>query len=716
MSLSAHDSGHRGRGRSKSPGPRAKSPAREYDRAPSPNPNIYGGQRYEYEYAQPSYTYAPPPAPPQAPDAPSAAMPASPYTQSSSMQFDGAPRYADPSQYQHAQVNAQYADPSQYQQRAPSPTLQPYPPQGEYRNAPSQGRPQYAEPGQYKWADVPQSPQGYEYPQSPKSEHDRSMSLNASGGFNIGFGGNRPHSGSVSSPQAPQYAQPNLPQYAQPQQYGYAQPPAPPTGRPEVVKVHSSGPPPPRPSQGARPPSPPPTTGYANPSQYNYAQPERIQYNYNTSSKPMQYVSEPASSNVVTVRPGGSGSGLPPPSPGLHASMGRLSVSGGASLSLGHGQAPPGSPLLEAYHGTYQSISPMPSPMMLPSRLDEDLDDLDPLDDSSDDDGRRPGHHRPAKRYDPEEDAKDLVEALRHSKVDHDALIEILPRLGEKQILDLRAEFKKYYKLQGQGVNIAKLIKSKMIGSAFGKACYATALGRWESEAYWANFWFQSNTSRRELLIESLMGRTNTEIRQIKAAFKDKRYNDSLERCMKAELKADKFRTAVLLVLEENRQEESGVLYTESIRDDVRRLHEAIVSEKGGETLMIQICVTRSDTQLREILKVYEQTYRKNFAREMLKRSGNLVGETLAHILNGIINAPVRDALLLHQAINESTKQTRDELLISRLVRYHWDRPHLERIKQEFRNRYGKELTTMIAENLTGSYGLFMVELCRTQR
>ena len=101
--------------------------------------------------------------------------------------------------------------------------------------------------------------------------------------------------------------------------------------------------------------------------------------------------------------------------------------------------------------------------------------------------------------------------------------------------------------------------------------------------------------------------------------------------------------------------------------------------------------------------------------KEIIRTNPLNQGETLAHILNGIINAPVRDALLLHQAINESTKQARDELLISRLVRYHWDRPHLERVKQEFRTRYGKELATMIAENLAGSYGLFMVELCTTQ-
>lgn len=323
--------------------------------------------------------------------------------------------------------------------------------------------------------------------------------------------------------------------------------------------------------------------------------------------------------------------------------MHSLSVSGGGAGSLsvspgrvhGHGMPtgfPPGSPLLEAYHGTYQSISPMPSPMMLPSNMDDDLDDLEPLSGGggaySSDDSR--GHHhrrRPQKRvsfYDPAPDAKALAEALKHSKPDPGPLIEILPRLSDEEIMQLRIEYKKHIKVQGKGINIAKHIKLKVPGN-LGKVAYATALGRWESEAHWANFWYQSNSSRRELLIESLMGRTNAEIIAIKDSFRDKRYADSLEKCMKAELKADKFRTAVLLVLEERRQDDHAQLAIDLVRRDVQDLHRALTARDGGESAMINIVVVRSDKHLREVLQVYERSYQKNFAREMIRKSQNLV-------------------------------------------------------------------------------------------
>ena len=349
--------------------------------------------------------------------------------------------------------------------------------------------------------------------------------------------------------------------------------------------------------------------------------------------------------------------------PGLTPRMDRLSVSGNRPdmHNIMPGALPPGSPMLEAYHGTYQSISPMPSPIMLADNhgSDSDIEDFTPLSpnaplptpDQFAAGGGRPkaGRHRSAssvsfakdsvttisssttksskKRvqlYDAEADAHELISALSHRTADAGPLIEILPHLSHDQIMELRNEYKKRCKVQGRGINIAKHIKLKTSGN-FGKFCYVTALGRFESEAYWANFWYQSNGSRRELLIESLMGKNNAEVRLIKESFRDKRYNDSLVRCMDKELKADKFRTAVLLALEERRQEEADVYAAEQVVRDADKLHECLKRREGGESAMLQIVLLRSDAHLREVLRAYERRYGENFARAALKKSNNLV-------------------------------------------------------------------------------------------
>jgi hypothetical protein len=228
--------------------------------------------------------------------------------------------------------------------------------------------------------------------------------------------------------------------------------------------------------------------------------------------------------------------------------------------------------------------------------------------------------------YDAASDAASMQSALNHNRnIDNKTIIQVLPRLTSDEILILRQEYKNKVKMHGKGINLAKHLRLKLGNSNFGKVCYATALGRWESEAYWANCYYQAGTSRRELLIESLIGRSNAAIREIKACFRDTRYNDSLERCMRAELRADKFRTAVLLALEERRQDEREPLDSRLVRQDVGDLHRALVSKEGGETAMINIIVLRSDSHLREVLRAYEGHYGQNFARAMIAKSRNLV-------------------------------------------------------------------------------------------
>ncbi|TKX23056.1 annexin-like protein 1 [Elsinoe australis] len=455
---------------------------------------------------------------------------------------------------------------------------------------------------------------------------------------------------------------------------------------------------------------------------------------------------------VVDFTPGGS---RPRASSNLTPHMDRLTI-GSAPPTNGGGALPPPSPLLEAYRGTYQSISPMVAPMAAPS--DSDLSDLElshpqtrdmkPSKSSkhsskhssskskstttttkdksaaqSQSQPRLPSPPRDPKRratlYDASADALTLFKSLSHASSSHiptDRITSILPVLTHDQILSLRKEYKSIARVNGKGINLAKHLKLKLSGN-YGKACYVTSLGRWESEGYWASFFYQSAASRRELVIESLMGRTNAEVRAIREEFRDKRYGDDLRKMVERELRADKFRAAVMMVLEEKRQEETEVWGAEAVGRDVAVLRQVMGRREGGETVLLEMCVRRSDAHLREVLRGYEALTGGNFAREALRRSGNLVGEVLAHILNGAINRPARDALLLRHAIQDIKEHNKDEelryeLLISRLVRFHWDKAHLERVKREYATKTGTRLEEDIAAATKGDLRAFLRELC----
>ena len=91
----------------------------------------------------------------------------------------------------------------------------------------------------------------------------------------------------------------------------------------------------------------------------------------------------------------------------------------------------------------------------------------------------------------------------------------------------------------------------------------------------------------------------------------------------------------------------------------------------------------------------------------------------IAHILNGVINRPARDALLLRHAIKDvadrnQADELRYELLISRLVRLHWDRGLLVRVKRAYREKYKRALEDDLEDATKGDLREFVWELART--
>lgn len=321
--------------------------------------------------------------------------------------------------------------------------------------------------------------------------------------------------------------------------------------------------------------------------------------------------------------------------------------------------------------------------------------------------------------YDPNPHAKELLACLNHniSRIDPGPIIKILPRLSPSQLVSLRAEYKRLF----HQVNIAKHIKMQCGTGAFGKIAWATALGPYESEGWFANSWYQKAVSRNELLIEALVGKTVQEIRKIKKGFKDDKYGNSLERAVKSELAAHKFRGVILMTLDtenEIRDEEPehqgylgsvwghvvqapGSVKMDMVQEDVKRLYEVLDGRPGtGETVLMQILLCRSQVHLREVIRWYRQMYGKDLSRVVIKHSPNLVGESLTHLLSGIIDKPLRDAKLLEDAINSivASDNPKDDLFISRCVRVHWDREHIRRVKIAYARKYSRDLVDRIRE------------------
>lgn len=84
----------------------------------------------------------------------------------------------------------------------------------------------------------------------------------------------------------------------------------------------------------------------------------------------------------------------------------------------------------------------------------------------------------------------------------------------------------------------------------------------------------------------------------------------------------------------------------------------------------------------------------------------------LHHALMDLIEPPSTSA----SATSKHERQQRFELLISRLVRLHWDRMHLARVKSEYEEKYGRVVEEDVEEATKGDFREFCIQLCQTGR
>lgn len=74
----------------------------------------------------------------------------------------------------------------------------------------------------------------------------------------------------------------------------------------------------------------------------------------------------------------------------------------------------------------------------------------------------------------------------------------------------------------------------------------------------------------------------------------------------------------------------------------------------------------------------------------------------LLHQLRTGTDRALRDALLLEDSM--AGVGTKDRLLLNRAVRAHWDKGHLQRVKQAYRARFHKDLGAAIRSETSGDF------------
>jgi annexin A7/11 len=232
--------------------------------------------------------------------------------------------------------------------------------------------------------------------------------------------------------------------------------------------------------------------------------------------------------------------------------------------------------------------------------------------------------------------------------------------------------------------------------------------------------------TKERVLNDVLLGRSNADLRAIKNTYQ-KVFGRSLENDVKGDL-SFKTERHFLIVLGANRVEESTPINQQQIDQEVMDIYRATEGKVGTDEMVVcSIMSTRSDNQIRAISHTYEQKFKRRlddvirkvnyhdplhykYVEHLLiprqEFSGHME-EALLYQLRHANDKYMHAASLLEDAM--AGMGTKDHLLVSRVIRYHWDRNELANVKGAYQQRYRRSLGSRIDGETSGDYKRLML-------
>lgn len=212
--------------------------------------------------------------------------------------------------------------------------------------------------------------------------------------------------------------------------------------------------------------------------------------------------------------------------------------------------------------------------------------------------------------------------------------------------------------------------------------------------------------TKERALNDILLGRSNADINAIKAA-----YRQTYKRDLLAAVKDDlslKTERHFEIVLSAQRAEDSAPVVKADVDRDVDVLYGATEGRPGTDEMRVcSILSTRNDDQIRAIAHEYRLRYARDLEAVIRKEFSGHMEDALLFQLRRGFDRYMHQAMLLEDAM--AGAGTKDYLLVSRVVRSHWDRANMANVKGAYEKRYGKSLARRIKGETSGDYERLMI-------
>lgn len=278
---------------------------------------------------------------------------------------------------------------------------------------------------------------------------------------------------------------------------------------------------------------------------------------------------------------------------------------------------------------------------------------------------------------------------------DERTLIRILSKKDPLQMALLVNTFGHRY-----GKSLQSWVESETSGY-FRDALVALIRGPLAQDVYNAHRALKGLGTREGLLNDVVLSRSNADLNAIKQEFQ-RVHRRPLDQEVREDLSL-KTEKLFDMVLAARRAEESAPVLPQQVERDVTDVYQATEARVGADQLTVcGIFASRSDGQLRAVAHAYEQRYRKPLDRVIEKEFSGHMEDSLLTMLRGATDRAMRDAVLLEATMRGMG--TKDDMLLNRIVRCHWNRDHMNQVKGAYRHRFRCELASRIQGETRGDF------------
>ena len=155
------------------------------------------------------------------------------------------------------------------------------------------------------------------------------------------------------------------------------------------------------------------------------------------------------------------------------------------------------------------------------------------------------------------------------------------------------------------------------------------------------------------------------------------------------------------MVMAAHRAEESSPIIPQDLDRDCAELHRATEGKVGTDQITVcNVLATRSDGQLRALAHAYQTKYHIALVEVLRKEFSGHMQDALLLMTERALDRAMTDAVQIEETMKGVG--TKDELLVNRIVRVHWDRGHLDQVRRAYLHRYKRELVARVRGETRG--------------